>query len=92
MVDRENGKMVFSFIAALFLPFATVMYVCFLKLLSKSTHRLFFLFITMSAIAPVILLGTAYYPRFELVNVVVAVVTFLLLYANPLNGRSNFTA
>jgi hypothetical protein len=41
--------------------------------------QLLFIAITMSAIVPVIFLGTAYYPRFEFVNVYVIMAAFLLL-------------
>jgi len=79
--DLENGRIVFSMIAALFLPFATVLYFYFIKQLHMAQYRLLFVIITTSAIAPVILFGNAYYPRFEVVNVAIALISFLLLYA-----------
>jgi hypothetical protein len=78
--DIENGKVVFSLIAALFLPYATVLYFYFIRLIPTAKYKFLFLLISMSAIAPIILFGNAYYPRFELVNVAVALVSFLLLY------------
>lgn len=80
--DIENGKVNFSFIAALFLPYATVLYCWFIQLIPTAKYKALFLVISMSAIAPIILLGSAYYPRFELVNVAVAAVSFLLLYTH----------
>lgn len=80
-LDRDGGKLTFSMIAAIFLPYATVLYCWFIKLIPTIGYRTLFLLLSMSAIAPNILLGYGgYYPRFELVNVVVSVITFLILY------------
>jgi hypothetical protein len=80
--DIENGKVFPSYIAVLFLPFATVLYFYFIKFLPEVKLKLFFVLVTMSAIVPAILLGSAYYPRFEFINVAVSLVTFLTLYFN----------
>lgn len=79
--DLENGRVIFSFIAALFLPYATILFFYFIKLLSTRTYKFLFFLICMSAIGPIILFGNAYYPRFELVNVAVSLIAFLLFYA-----------
>lgn len=77
--DLENGKLSFSFLAALFLPLSTLMYFVLLQMLPNIIPKIFFLLITMSTIVPVILLGSAYYPRFEFVNVVLMLVSFSYL-------------
>lgn len=81
-MDAANGHAACSFIAVLFLPFAVVVYALQIKALKQSFLKLLFIAITMSAVIPALLLGTAYYPRFEFVNVCVAIATFLLLYAH----------
>ena len=84
-LDIQNGKVVFSLIAALFLPYATFLFFYLVYRIQTAKYKLLFLFVSISAIAPIILLGTDYYPRFELVNVVVALISFVLLYTylNP---------
>lgn len=84
-LDIQNGKVVFSLIAALFLPYATFLFFYLVYRIPTAKYKLLFLFVSISAIAPIILLGTDYYPRFELVNVVVALISFVLLYTylNP---------
>lgn len=80
-LDREGEKLTFSMIAAIFLPYATILYFWFIKLIPTIGFRTLFLLLSMSAIVPNILLGYGgYYPRFELVNVVISVITFLILY------------
>lgn len=85
--DIEQGKLVFSFIAAIFLPFATIIYFYLVVNLHRTRSRIIFLLITGSAIGPTILFGNAYYPRFELVNVLIAIVSFLFIhsYSDPDN-------
>lgn len=76
--DLENGRVVFSLIAALFLPYATVLYFYFIKSILTKRYKLLFFLISMSAIGPIILFGNAYYPRFEFVNVAISLITFIL--------------
>ncbi|WP_345276987.1 hypothetical protein [Litoribaculum gwangyangense] len=93
--DLVNGKVIFSFIAGLFLPFATILFFYFIKILSTKKHKILFFIICMSAIGPIILFGNAYYPRFEFVNVVVSLVAFLILstYAKTkLNRKQSLRA
>jgi hypothetical protein len=92
-LDVMDGSINFIFIAAIFLPFFLILYFILLNKLKSFKWKLIFLVITMSAIVPAILLGTAYYPRFEFVNVAVVLVTFLVLYdrlANARNPGKNF--
>ncbi len=77
--DITNGHVVFSFIAGLFLPLAVVVYCLMVRSLQVVSAKLLFIAVTMSAVIPVVLLGTAYYPRFEFVNVGVFIATYLLL-------------
>ena len=79
-IDVVDGRVIFVIIAAIFLPFFLSLYVVLLNKLASLKWKLIFLGITMSAIVPAIFLATAYYPRFEFVNVAVVLVTFLLLY------------
>jgi hypothetical protein len=82
--------MSFVFIAGIFLPFFLIQYFILLKRLVPFKWKLGFLIITMSAIVPAIFLGTAYYPRFEFVNVAVVLVTFLLLDDRLKNARDPY--
>lgn len=84
-LDYENGQFLFSPIAFIFLPLSTVMFFLFVKAMPTLFYKLFFVMITMSAVLPIILFGYAYFPRFEVVNVVVMLTTFLLLYPNQFN-------
>jgi hypothetical protein len=92
-LDIINGKVHIIPIAILFLPFSLVLYIVLLNKLVLLNWRLVFITITMSAIVPAIFLGTAYFPRFEFVNIAVALITFLILYdrisVNIVRGTAN---
>lgn len=77
--DYDTGRLIFSPLAAVFLPFATVMFFQFILVLPTLKEKIFFILTTMSAVAPIILFGNAYYPRFEVVNVAVMIATFVLI-------------
>ena len=85
-IDYVNRSFSFPLIAAFFVPFATIIYFWLIKFLPNKKFKITYLIITMSAIIPTILLGSYYYPRFESVNVVVMVVTFIILYFSKSEG------
>jgi hypothetical protein len=90
-LDIEEGKLNFSLISAIFLPYATFLYFWFIKLLPSPKYRILYLILSLSAITPVIALGQGgYYPRFELINVIVSVVSFLILYIHFQNKNEKY--
>ena len=76
----SGERIVFSWIAFFFISAAVYLYFICFKILSSRQQKVFFLLVTLSAVLPALILGTAYYPRFEFVNVVVMMVAFLLLH------------
>jgi hypothetical protein len=72
-------KVIFSPIGALFLPYATVLFFILLTNITSIKSKLVYILCTASAVVPIIFLGTDYYPRFEFINVVIMITTFLLL-------------
>ena len=77
--EMEEWKLTFSFLAFIFIPYAVLLYYFLLKSLSNFQTKGWFLLVTMSAVIPSFLLGSAYYPRFEFINVSVAIAGYILL-------------
>jgi len=78
-IDMKNGRLDIHLEAVIFLPFFLILYFIMLKTITPFRLKLVFITISLSAIVPAILFGTAYYPRFEFVNVIITLVTYLLL-------------
>jgi hypothetical protein len=63
-------------LSALYIPFGTFVYIRCINHL-KGSYRSIFLAVTLAAILPTLILGgTAYYPRFEWVNLMIAFLFF----------------
>jgi hypothetical protein len=77
-IDIKNGRLDIQLEAVIFLPFFLVLYFVMLKTIKTFRLKVIFIVISLSAIVPAIFLGTAYYPRFEFVNVVITLVTYML--------------
>lgn len=77
--ELENGKYSISWIAFFFLPFASYMFVVFIKTFKNITHKFMFIAISFAAIIPALLFANAYYPRFELMNTMVFLTAFFVL-------------
>ena len=78
-IDIKNGRLDIQLEAVIFLPFFLVLYFVMPKTIKTFRLKVIFIAISLSAIVPAIFLGTAYYPRFEFVNVVITLVTYILL-------------
>ena len=74
-------------LALLFIPLGTFVYVRSIITLPGST-KMGYLIITLSAILPTLLLGWAYYPRFEWVNLMAALLLLPLIYVYREDGLS----
>ncbi len=91
-MDVNDGKIGLSFVAALFLPYSLLVYFFMVMAIARKGMQSLFIAITISVAVPVILLGTAYYPRFEFVNVYTIMAAFLLLSVQSQNAGANSVA
>ncbi len=87
--DYETRKIIFSFIAFLFLPFAIYTYFVMAKVLAKHNVLPLYLMITATFVLPVLILGSAYYPRFEFINTFFSIIVFTILVARVRKWKLN---
>jgi len=80
-IDIQNGRFTVPLVAVIFLPLSLLLYFIFIRKLRPFKLKVIFIIVTLTAVVPTIFLGNAYYPRFEFVNVIVMLVSYLLLHA-----------
>ena len=81
-----------NILAVTFIPLGTfLMMYAYFQL--KAGARIWFLLITLSAIVPTLIIGgTAYYPRFEWVNLCLAALAYILLHNQKNSRKEQLTA
>lgn len=79
--DIENQRLTFSFPAILFLPFAVWIGIKSFSVLHSRELQAILLLIVLSAVIPALLLGSAYFPRFELANTAIFMTGFLFCFS-----------
>jgi hypothetical protein len=86
--DIINDQVTFSIIGFIFLPLSVYLFFLLVKAIRVPKLKILFILSTLSTSIPTLLLGSAYYPRFELVNVMFMLTTFLLI-SNSAFGRNS---
>lgn len=89
-LDRMNGSFMFSLIGFLFLPFSVFLFFKMTTTFSNRLVRLFFIVTVLSVALPVVFLGSAYYPRFELMNVLFMVAVFMVYSCKLWGSKTSF--
>lgn len=79
--DFENSTLRFSLPALLFLPFTIWLFLKSFSVLHARELKLLLLIIVLSAVLPALLLGSAYFPRFELANTAIFITGFLFCFS-----------
>ncbi|MEP6467746.1 MAG: hypothetical protein ABJB05_15655, partial [Parafilimonas sp.] len=84
-LDIIDGKISFSLIGFVFVPYSVYVYFLLLKKLKFLKEKFIYFLITMAAIVPALFLGSAYYPRFDFVNAGIIVFSFLMIFKTDMN-------